>query len=214
MESIDCIFCSTSEAEARVVVEENGFSGRQCPNCGLVYISPRPTLAEISNIYEHENADMAIEAHLRADFIKRLHARHTLGILKRHAGGGSLLEIGPGAGYFLRVAREAAFDVRGCELNPLQAEFINRRLGIPCEKALLEEAFPGETFDVIYHCNVMSHLHDPVGVFHTTNRRLKPGGCVRLETGCAGFSQRAILFLVKSFLLNRLSGSSSRWFPL
>ena len=56
MESIDCIFCNTSEAEARVVIEENGFSGRQCPACGLVYISPRPTLAEISNIYEHENA--------------------------------------------------------------------------------------------------------------------------------------------------------------
>ncbi len=177
MEAIDCIFCGGKADDAPIVIEENGFTGRQCPDCGLVYISPRPSRAEISDLYEHDGADAALEAHLRADFVKRLHARHTMSILKRHARQGALLEIGAGTGYFLAAARKAGFDVRGCELNPLQAAFINERLNIPCEQADLEDASAGETFDIIYHCNVLSHLYDPIEVFHCTNRRLRPGGC-------------------------------------
>ena len=127
MEAIDCIFCSTSAGDASVVIEENGFEGRQCPNCGLVYLSPRPALAEINSLYERDNADRAIEGHLRADLLKRLQARHALSVLRRYATGGSLLEIGPGVGYILEAARDAGFDVRGAKLNPLRRPIRRRR---------------------------------------------------------------------------------------
>ncbi len=50
MEDISCIFCKTSQKD-RIVIEENGFMGKKCSRCGLIYISPRPTLLEIDRLY-------------------------------------------------------------------------------------------------------------------------------------------------------------------
>lgn len=162
METIGCIFCKNKENDARIVIEENGFLGRKCPHCGLIYISPRPTPAEIVNLYQRDQAHASAESHLRADFTKRLHAGHSLSILERYKKQGHLLEIGAGAGYFLDEARKAGFDVYGIELNPTQTDFINRKLDIPCETTTLTGSYDNKIFDIIYHCDVISHFYDPI----------------------------------------------------
>ncbi|GAI49710.1 unnamed protein product [marine sediment metagenome] len=43
MEEIMCIFCEKESDQ--VVIKENGFKGKKCPTCGLIYISPRPTFS-------------------------------------------------------------------------------------------------------------------------------------------------------------------------
>jgi len=69
-----------------------------------------------------------------------------------------MLEIAEGGGYFLDEAREEGFEVYGIELNSIQADFIKTKLGIPCEKPLLDiPFFDGKRFDIIYHCDVISH---------------------------------------------------------
>ena len=183
MESISCIFCGVDDSFP--AIQENGFTGRKCRRCGLIYVSPRPSRDEVANLYGHDHAHISAGSHLAAANYKRLHARHTLRTLRRYVTSGELLEIGPGAGFFLEEARAAGFVPQGIELNPAQVEFIRGR-GIPCVAETVAEAFPGQSFDVIYHCDVISHLPDPIAEFGAMHGRLRDHGLLLFETGNFG----------------------------
>lgn len=185
MESIGCIFCGTPEEECPIVVTENGYDGRKCSGCNLVFISPRPSLHDISNLYGHDQAHVSLKIHLEARLQNLYHDRHVLRILKRYKKAGTLLEIGSGVGHFLHEARRQGFDALGTELNPLQAELI-QQTGVPCERATISEAFPERKFDIIYHCDVLSHLHDPIADIQAMSDRLNEGGIMIFETGNFG----------------------------
>ena len=185
MENIQCIFCSISSGQT--VIEENGYTGKKCPSCGLIYVSPRPTLTETLNLYGHDQANISAESHILGAFYNRLHARHNLRKIRRFIRRGSMLEIGAGAGYFLDEARREGFEVSGIELNGIQAEFIRSKLGIPCEESPLDVSlFDGKRFDVIYHCDVISHFYNPISEFQKIHDKLGKNGMVVFETGNLG----------------------------
>jgi SAM-dependent methyltransferase len=185
MEEIACIFCDIWNAQ--VLIEENGYLGRKCANCGLIYISPRPRAEAVVELYENDNAQISADAHISLERRSRLYARHHLGILGKFAQEGSLLEIGAGAGYFLAEARKRGYEPYAIEFNSAQAEFMRSGLEIPCEQTPLGPAsFGGKAFDVIYHCDVMSHFYDPVGEFRRMRAALRPGGWLIFETGNGG----------------------------
>ena len=54
MEDIPCIFCGKSIDN--IAMSENGYKGRKCEDCNLIFISPRPTSDEITNLYVDEHA--------------------------------------------------------------------------------------------------------------------------------------------------------------
>ncbi len=185
MEEIQCIFCNINSDE--IVIEENGYKGRKCPKCGLIFISPRPSFDEISNMYYLDQSHISAESHISGNFIKRLYAKNNLKIIMNFMKKGSMLEIGAGAGYFLDEARKKGFKVYGIELNGIQTDFITNNLGIPCEKLPLSSSSFGENmFDIIYHCDVLSHFYDPITEFKKINNKLKKNGIVVFETGNFG----------------------------
>jgi hypothetical protein len=179
MEIISCIFCGVDDSFP--VIHENGYTGRKCRRCGLIYISPRPNREDIRNLYAGDGAATSSQCQFAAEGYKRLHARLTLKILRGHASGGKLLEVGPEAGLFMDQARADGFKPCGVEPNLIQAEYIRNRLGLPCESRQLSDAYPGELFDVIYHCDVISHMYDPCTEFRTMRERLKPYGALMLR---------------------------------
>lgn len=198
MEAIKCIFCD--QDSDHIVVRENGYCGKKCLECGLIYISPRPSIGEIKDLYGHDQANISAQAHIQDGYAKRLYAKRNLQIIRRFVRRGSILEIGAGAGYFLDEARRAGFDVDGIELNSTQAEFIRRQMHIRCEgKPLDSQSFGSHTFDVVYHCDVISHFFDPIGEFHNINRKLHDGGLVVFETGNGGDIDAKYFKLIKTF---------------
>lgn len=182
MESIACIFCHTENNP--VVIQENGHTGRQCHKCNTIYISPRPSAHKISNLYGHDKAHISATMHIQQEYSKRLHARHMLSIIKKHLKSGILLEIGAGAGYFLDEARKYNFNPFGIELNGIQADFIRNKFAIPCEhEPLNTKSFDGTTFNLIYHCDVLSHFYDPIAECRNIHNALKDNGLMVFETG-------------------------------
>jgi len=181
VESINCIFCG--KESKRIVWTENGYTGRKC-DCGLIYISPRPSTDEIKELYTYDHGSASADSHIQAEVSKRLDARFKLQMLKKYINRGSLLEIGPGAGYFLDEARKEGFEVFGNELNLELAKFISEKLEIPVETAVLNDfSFHGIKFDIVYHCDVLSHFYDPFEEFSKFNNRLNKGGLMIFETG-------------------------------
>lgn len=185
MEDIPCIFCNTHRN--LVVIEENGYTGKKCSQCALIYISPRPTRPEVLSFYEGNHAYVSAETHISGEISRRLYARHNLGIISRYAKAGTLLELGAGAGYFIDEARKKGFEVYGIELNSIQADFIRNVLAIPCEEHPLgESSFGGKSFDIIYHCDLLSHFYDPIAEFRMIHGKLSAGGLLVFETGNLG----------------------------
>lgn len=185
MEEIACIFCNIWSE--RVLIEENGYLGRKCDNCGLIYISPRPRIDAVTHLYEDDNARISAEAHISLERRSRLYARHHLDILGKFSDAGSLLEIGAGAGYFLDEARKRGYEPYAIEFNPAQADFMRTTLEIPCDQAPLNAgSFDGKAFDVIYHSDVISHFSDPIEEFRKMNTALRAGGWLIFETGNGG----------------------------
>lgn len=183
MEDVTCIFCGTGNHP--VLIEQEGYYGRKCPQCGLIYLSPRPTIKEIVDLYGHDHAHAGARSHISAEFEKRLFARHHLNLIKKFSRGrGKILEIGAGAGFFLDEARNAGFEPFALELNPIYTGYLQDVLKIAVEnKPLSAASFPDEEFDVIYHCDVISHFYDPLSEFNEMNRKLKKGGLIVFETG-------------------------------
>jgi 2-polyprenyl-3-methyl-5-hydroxy-6-metoxy-1,4-benzoquinol methylase len=178
-----CIFCGHANNSV-TVIQENGYLGKKCSPCNLIYISPRPSLEQINNLYGHDQAHISASAHIAQAYPKRIHAQHTLSILKKHLSGGDLLELGSGAGYFLMQAKLQGFNPHGIELNPIQSAFIQNSLKIPCEaKPLDSDSFGTKKFDVIYHSDVLSHFYDPFQAMQAMHEKLKPNGYIIFETG-------------------------------
>jgi len=186
-----CIFCGkTSEQTAWI---ENGFVGKRC-DCGLLYISPRPEPQEILNLYNSHEADLSAKSRIEGESAARLSGRHRLKLIKKYLIQGSLLEIGPGGGYFLDESRSAGFDPFGLELNFRQAKFIKDKLKIPVETNYFSESsFAGTNFDIICHFDVISHFYDPISEFKKFGKRLKDGGILFFETGNGGDLSQAWL---------------------
>lgn len=184
MEHIKCIFCNT--LSSNVLIRENGYTGLKCRTCNLIYISPRPNFDEIIDLYGHDNAHATADSHIKFSYGKKLYSKHTLKIINKYIKG-RILEIGAGAGYFLNEARKQKFDVYGIEFNQIQADFIKKSLHIPCEiKGLSSETFNDNRFDVIYHCDVISHFYNPIEEFKIINKKLYTKGYVIFETGNFG----------------------------
>jgi 2-polyprenyl-3-methyl-5-hydroxy-6-metoxy-1,4-benzoquinol methylase len=182
VEHIKCIFCDIESNN--VIIEENGYQGKKCPHCGLIYISPRPPFEEICNIYFYDQANKSADSHISAGYTKRIYGKHTLAIIKKYISKGSLLEIGAGGGFFLDEARKAGFDVYAIESNAIQADFIKGTLKIPCEQTPIgQNSFNGKKFNVIYHCDVLSHFYDPVQELKKMYDRLDNNGILVFETG-------------------------------
>lgn len=186
METVTCPFCPGAASVA--VLEDSGYTGRRCTSCGLVFVSPRPTAAEVEELYREDRAHLSAASHVQANIATRLYSRRAVRLLRRHARGRRLLEVGAGGGGVLAAARAAGFDVHAIELNPVQAAHIRDRLAIPCAESteqLAAESGPC-SFDVVYHRNVLSHFPDPVAELDRLGDLLRPEGRLVFETGNFG----------------------------
>jgi len=184
-DNIDCLFCHVPSE--KVVIEENGYVGKQCENCNLIFISPRPSPKDVVDLYAHDGAHVSAESHINSGFLKRLYAKNQLKIIGAHKQNGAILDIGAGAGNFLTEARTAGFSPHAIEFNPTQAEHIRTTLDIPCEEtAVAKGIFDGKLFDIVFHCDVISHMYDPIADFKAMNQVMNDGGLLVFETGNLG----------------------------
>lgn len=195
-----CIFCDIKSEDT--VIVENGYEGRQCPQCGLIYTSPRPSFDDIVDLYGHDLANISAQTHIAHSDIKRLYARHNLRLLRRFIRSGALLEIGAGAGDFVHEARKSGFQPNALEFNPIQADHIRTELDIPCEQSPLDNTvFDGKRFDLLYHCDVLSHFYEPIVEFQKMHEILNDKGYLVFETGNLGDVEKRFYRYIDRFQL-------------
>ncbi len=182
MESLACILCEQSDT--RLYKVENGYDAVQCARCGLVFVTPRPDITEMKELYQGQETKIDLSQHMTGRDEKTIEARWALRVIKRYQTGGALLEVGSAAGYFLREAQRQGFAVQGIDLVQQFVRFATEVLDVPVFEGTLRDArFAPETFDVVYMRNVLGHLAFPIAEFEIVHRVLKPRGYLVLETG-------------------------------
>lgn len=171
-----CFLCGGRSG--RTLFAECGYAARQC-DCGILYTSPRPPDGVVDPTDDlHQDSYYELAAPMRIDF------------LHRYRPSGRLVEIGCGNGHFLREAMKRGYTVSGIEPNPARAARVRRELGIPVETALIETTrLAPASFDIVYHCDLLSHFPDPVLALERMAALAAPGGILYFEVGfVAGLS--------------------------
>jgi SAM-dependent methyltransferase len=112
-----------------------------------------------------------------ADWAKAPSARLT-GFLALLPPGGSILELGCGAGNHSAVMLHAGFSVRATDGSPEMAAIAARRLGHPVEAMLFHELDEQEAYDGVWASACLLHVprDELAGILRRIHRALKPSG--------------------------------------
>lgn len=144
---------------------EGSFPLLKCQDCGLVFISPRPSFAEMARFYPQEDYDLYNKAaglkDRGLDELGRLLGprRDRIEVYKRP---GRLLDIGFGDGSFLYYMKENGWDVSGVDYNEKMVAIARDDLGIDARAGELEDAgFEDGAFDVVTLWGVLEHVQSP-----------------------------------------------------
>jgi SAM-dependent methyltransferase len=186
MESVSCYNCGV--ADSTDFASENGYDLRKCTQCGLLYVNPRPDMAEIELAHKlgQHKGSKKLGTTGYYDFSKVSAYLRTLEDL--FGDGSSMrgkrwLDIGCGYGEFMLALKKfsrSQLDVRGVEPNESKTAAA-RRQGLNASYFDLDQHT--EKYDFISLLNVYSHLPDPPGAIAAWTHLLKPDGALVLETG-------------------------------
>ena len=151
----------------------------RCRNCQLLYCSPRPTLDELMKFYKKlEDPAYITESEGRIQSAIAL-----VSDLERYVSGGKLLELGSACGFFLKVARDAGFQVAGIEPSEWARKYAMDNFGLALlGDPIQRQDFPDEYFDAVCLFDVVEHFDNPRETFIEIARVTKPGGILYLST--------------------------------
>jgi 2-polyprenyl-3-methyl-5-hydroxy-6-metoxy-1,4-benzoquinol methylase len=147
---------------------------RRCSTCGLVFAENPPGSGS-----DHYPAGYhAIPPSLRQLAKRAAREEHKIEVVRRHATGGKLLEVGPSYGAFSWLAKREGFEVEAIEQDPACCRFLSDVVGIRAiNSSDVRTALEGlGTYRVVALWHVIEHLPDPFKVLEALGRKVLPGG--------------------------------------
>jgi 2-polyprenyl-3-methyl-5-hydroxy-6-metoxy-1,4-benzoquinol methylase len=183
------------------------FAVVRCEDCGMRWLSPRPTADEYNQMYRllyfaNEQSPVSLEFGALPEWMseypqpavttRRFHESHAedrlahserqlASIAARKPNRGRMLEIGAGHGEFLALARSVGWQVSGIEPSKTAVAHARLHQNLELVPTTLEAYTTDEQFDVIYLSHVFEHVLEPSAVLATIKRLLAPGGLLALE---------------------------------
>lgn len=199
LENVPCTLCASQTTE--IIYEKFGLSIGCCRQCGLVYANPRLPKAEVWTRY---NPDYFWQEYLPSLGVRRkqynLESFDTryAAILDLISGyiqpPGKLLEVGAGAGFFMKAAERAGWSVAGIEVSGAGVEFAQTELGLDVKQQAAEEiSFDDCLFDVVVMFDVIEHLYAPALALSSICRVLRLGGILVIITPNYNSISRSVL---------------------
>ena len=210
METVPCLLCGRTDARMLRVsgdrlaagrgpagegVERTGgsatfkdgapatFTVVRCRGCGLAYVNPRPTPAEIGSYYpdDYHTAHGAggLAQRLEDGWRRRQFAEVTGWLAGLRPARGYLLDVGCGSGELLEALRADGWRVSGVEPSARSAEIARTQRGLDVQTAAFDDAELSDgSFAAIVFAAALEHLHDPLAALALARRLLAPGGLV------------------------------------
>jgi len=188
---ICCTLCHSADVKTLYPLED--FSIMRCQNCSLIFLNIDLNQNKLSDMYsdsyyidraDYFQVDAPPENFGAAKGGDLRNFQNGLALLdKHHPGKGNLLDVGCALGGFLRLAKEAGWNVSGVDISSYAATYCKERLGIDAKSGMLGDlGYPDEFFDVITLWDVLEHFENPPEQVRQVNRILKKGGIMLVDT--------------------------------
>ncbi len=200
-EDTEDVVCCLCRVPGTLVHDVAPFGVVRCPQCDLVFTSPRLRPEALQRIYDDAgyfeggvygsavstDAAPSIETRLSpAMLLQRTWTAGRLALIDRERGGpaagGRLLEVGAGYGLFLAAAREAGWTTSGVEISRTGAKHAQDTLGLDVFCGQLEEAPLTPGFDVVCAWDTVEHVPDPLSFWRTVRSQVAADGVVLFST--------------------------------
>ena len=101
-------------------------------------------------------------------------------IARSHSPGHRLLEIGVGSGSFLNAARDAGYEVTGCDLSTPICRQVRHKYDIPMHNAPLTTLIGKNHFDAIVMNHVLEHTNQPIELLRGVEQLLTSDGLLHI----------------------------------
>ncbi len=177
LEYIGCNLCN--QDRTKVIWQEPPYRIVRCQNCGLIYLNPRPEAKELVQLYSRE---YFTNYYLKNREERIVYFQRRLEEIEEFKKGESLLDIGCGVGFFLKVAQEFGWQSEGVEPSPFAVQFAQNEYRLKVFQGGLKEAhLPPAHFDLVTMWDILCSLPDPMGYLEETFRILKKKGIVVLK---------------------------------
>src|SRR5688500_7155595 len=162
-----------------------------CRSCGHIFVPDVPdqsTLASVYDVYGYDSSTSEGPEFLRGILDE------TVATFEPFRENGRLLEVGFGAGGFLRAAQAAGWDTWGIEVSKTavtRARALGR--GTILEGDFVTSPLEDGSFDVIVMSEILEHLVEPRAFLRRAARLLRPRGLLYATTPHGrGVSGRAL----------------------
>ena len=162
-----------------------GYDLWRCPDCGLLWVNPMLSDAEMTHFYEQEFFQGGHEigySDYGAVWRKRNYRREARAV-EQSASFGRILDVGCAAGDFLDACSEK-WNKFGLEISRFAGEQARSKYGDRIKIAHFKDAgFKDNFFDVVTMWETLNHLSNPLECLEHCARLLKPGGLLVFNVG-------------------------------
>ena len=177
LETVKCNLCGLEEYRVvyempdRLYFADEWFTVVECQNCGLGFVNPRPTSAEMLRYYPapfYDYFDNERDFHMRrysaeAELLQEITTNNS----------GLLLDVGCANGDFPRFMKKLGWQVEGVEVSRTSKPILDFKVyGMEFTQIPVFET----RYDAVTAWAVLEHVHDPMAYFNKVAEVLKPGG--------------------------------------
>jgi 2-polyprenyl-3-methyl-5-hydroxy-6-metoxy-1,4-benzoquinol methylase len=191
-EVTQCILCDSEELSTdlkfrKLLALQPPFNVQRCRQCGLGWLSPRPTEQAFSEFYAYDSyfeGQDAVESYADVARQRANHFRKRLERIAQLAPGGlnsRLLDIGSATGEFVNEALQLGFAAEGMEISDGARRHAKEQYGVDLLEGPLTAENAGKGYDVIHMNHVLEHLQNPLTTLELCHGMLNTGGLLVIE---------------------------------
>ena len=197
IDTTETVLCPVTKYPARFYCTKGAATYYLEPKMGTIFQAKMPTVSQMGEYADHEYESGVYKDYSNARELKAATARPRLAAIKELTSGKHLLDIGCSTGFFLEVAADEGFDIRGVEFSSVAISMAKPKIA---ERIVLGDintllAREASKFDVVTCFDIIEHVQDPPKLLREIWDILSPGGIIALSTPDTGHLLR---YLMKS----------------
>lgn len=147
------------------MITKEVFDIDKCDSCGFLFTNPVPSLDKIGQYYEgdayvsHSNTKRGLKNFIY-HIVRQFTLERKIDLVKRYVSRGTLLDIGSGAGYFLKKSVDEGYDSFGLEPSVTVRNTSIREFGLDVRDISVLHTLEKSSVDIITMWHVLEHVYD------------------------------------------------------